>query len=672
MTPQFRFTFFHDVLSPSGTVVAQPVGWKDCILKLERDPSWFSLIEYFDGSFIWYGSARDFIINAESIYGVDVRIRLLIELTFDGTYETVFDGQLDISQIEEQAKGPRFYKSTIPIIRDDMWATFMNRKDTPVNLKATTDLDGNARTAPSLLSLSLTSQLLHQVYEGFNNADVDYGTGGELYFNIGWNVSARDEIEVRNDNGSSVETTLPDPLFNIAANGDYVFNINVQGYYTWSGAPFIGGLGDYYSCVIRINDTEFTFTATAFPGDLTNFAYSATHTLAIGDRVRIYFKRGGSGLPAGFHAHMVQASNTITVEADTSVPTSVVPVFKLFEAGKSILNRIIGTDDSLVSDFLQSGCGKNNAIIKGINIRGYNLTARPMFLSFQDYWDGANPILNLGLGYTDGGQIEIEDKAAFFDSVPAVNFDYVTDISRTYNQDYIFKLIEIGYEVWAAESDTGTDDTQSKRSFNTRFSQVGTDLSLMSKFVGASIAWEKTKRLSIVSGQDWRLDENTFIVALNQSDNSVPELDEAFSSITDLINSATRYNTRLSATRNFYRWLNFLSGCLQTPSGQKFHFAGGEGNVIMESVLTSSACGEPLDVVENADVDASVDYLFEPRAYSFNVPMTWDTYKLIRTNRKKAIGVSQTNVSHVPYYILDLQYKLVKGFAEVVALKGKP
>lgn len=127
--------------------INEPDGWKDAVLRLQRDKDFRSLIEFFEGSFIFYGDngvvngGIHFIKSLEEEFGPDVTIEILIELTVDDIeFETVFTGQLDLSLAEEMMDN----KMRIPIIRDNLWAKFNNRRETPVDLHAATDLDGNA------------------------------------------------------------------------------------------------------------------------------------------------------------------------------------------------------------------------------------------------------------------------------------------------------------------------------------------------------------------------------------------------------------------------------------------------------------------------------------------------------------------------------------------------
>src|SRR5690348_11586508 len=121
----FRFTLTHDFLGSHE--INEVDGWKDCKIKLERDKNFRSLVEYFEGDFIFYGSngvvdgGLDFIKQVEQAYGVDATIEILIEVSFDEfTYENLFEGQLNLSGIQEMPDN----KAQIPIIRDDFWAKF--------------------------------------------------------------------------------------------------------------------------------------------------------------------------------------------------------------------------------------------------------------------------------------------------------------------------------------------------------------------------------------------------------------------------------------------------------------------------------------------------------------------------------------------------------------------
>ena len=75
-------------------------------------------------------------------YGIDTTILIQISITFDEiNFSEVFNGQLGIPDMEEMPNN----KIRIPIIRDDRWAKFISRLETPVNIQSITDIDGVMR-----------------------------------------------------------------------------------------------------------------------------------------------------------------------------------------------------------------------------------------------------------------------------------------------------------------------------------------------------------------------------------------------------------------------------------------------------------------------------------------------------------------------------------------------
>jgi hypothetical protein len=172
-----------------------------------------------------------------------------------------------------------------------------------------------------------------------------------------------------------------------------------------------------------------------------------------------------------------------------------------------------------------------------------------------------------------------------------------------------------------------------------------------------------------------------FILALNENDVSpdryVPELDENFNSITGLLNSETRYNNILTPLRSLLRWANFTGGCLQKYTNSFYKFVSGQGNYDM---VSDYSCGggnqcqaivcDPLresDDISLTDYNSVFGYLFYPMDYKMKVPMSWDEFKVVQANLKKAIGISQSDTNHKPFFIREMTYNIIEGTAEIKA-----
>ncbi len=442
-------------------------------------------------------------------------------------------------------------------------------------------------------------------------------------------------------------------------------------------------------------------------------------TLNAGDELRIYLKIVNQDFDpgAGDNSYFWLASNEydpylgtmdynlsigdnrsyLKITGQTYTPDSNAFGFFLHDAAGQICDRVTSENDSFYSEYLGSdrtiyrqydadGCGWKYAITKGLQVRQYSLIEKPVFLSFNQWWKGINPVLCLGLGYEliNGlPVIRVEQMDHFYDdSGVSINISNVRDITRNYDQDTIFKTVRVGYSKWQSEDISGIDDPQTKHTYATRLQKSGIDLTLESDFIAASLAIETTRRTSKIKSADYKFDNETFLIAINPNpvvvspetspevNDYTPELDENFSSITNLLNAETRYNSRITPARNLMRWIRYISGCLQSYIDSKFKFASGEGNYDMTSdmVNVSDGCDEiKPEISEKQDLPVYNDPLHLPLSYEISIPLEWEDYLLIRNNRKKAIGISQTTTGHVKFFIDTLEYELVKGRATIKA-----
>jgi hypothetical protein len=718
---RFRFTLSHDVL---GSVeIDPPDGWKNSDIILERHEQFYSLIERYEGSaegaFIFYGNdgqvngGIDFIKQVEQTYGFNAIIEFTAEYSYDDvTFEEVFTGKLALHLKNEMTDN----RMQVPVIPDDFWTTFINRMELPVDFSSATDVDGNAVSASTPISVNLTPQVVRQTYQAdyteeqpdiFGAGNHQYTIAGGQYGIVSFGHVILDEIEKVYNYVNIDDPALPFEMFDVEYAGTYrfQFNLNISTTATAVLGSSVPGIGMRF----QINDDaaiSVSSTNIGTPGvdESGRFSFDQTHTLKAHDLVRIYFINT-TGSPITFYAFSgnTQASGTknITVTADTIFPESQAQGYLIHDAINHTLARIgLGHTSPLYSDFLGStttntrtypddGCGWVYAIFKGLQFRDYTLTEKPFFTSFKQLWDGINPILNLGLSYEESGSspggkiIRIEPKIEYFDETPSISFSNVRSITASYDQKHLFKSVRIGYKKWQSEDKSGIDDPQTKHTYGTILKQ-GTDLVLESDFIAAGLAIETTRRKSRKKTQDYKFDDDTFVIALKENDVSpdvyAPELGENFNSVTGVLNADTRYNLILTPMRNLLRWANLLGGCLQMYTTSSYKFQSGEGNYDMVSDYSCSggnmcqailcdALGESQDIPLGppTNYNTAFGYLFYPMQYDIIIPMEWDDFNVIRANPKKAIGISQTESDHQPFFIKKIKYNIMKAEAVIEA-----
>lgn len=704
--------------------ISEPDGWKGAKIKLERDKEFFSLIEYYEGAaggaLIFYGDngVEDGGINKireiETNYGFDEIVEFSSEFDPDdtGIYNNLFAGLLDIPAKNEMKDN----KMQVPVIRDDFWARFMARIDTPVSLSDLVDIDGNAVDPVEPITVNLTNQVIRRKYDGENREDrgvIDAFADND-YFQVDFDFDVLNEIDKKYNLPLTVNPERPANLFELEEAGIYTISIQSYVYFkdlTFGVAyvPANFGVDEYVNFFLQINDEtpyEFSWEFIDFGGSegINRFYLDIELSLKKGDLIRVYGRAEDpfTGLLSFFfwNSNEFYESNgyvsQMTITAQTTYPTTQAQGYLIHDLIHGVIARLGIGLDPFYSEFLGStltttkqydtdGCGWMYVILKGLQIRQYTLTEKPFFISFKEIWDGINPILNLGLGYEEIDSLQvirIEEKEHFIssDGETSINFSNVREISSSYDKEFIFKKVTTGYKKWQSENASGIDDPQTKHVRATKL-KTGEHLDIQSGFIAASLAVETTRRETKKKSADYKFDNDNFIIALNTDDVSPdvyrPELDENFNSVGNLFNSDTRYNLVLTPLRSLLRWIPYLNGCLQDYLQSVYKFTSGEGNYDMTS---DYSCGsgqfcqakscDPR--AENMDVDVNDDdfidgYYFKPELYDIIVPMEWEEFELIRNNRKKDIGISQTDTDFHRFKIKMLEYDIVSAEATIKA-----
>lgn len=384
------------------------------------------------------------------------------------------------------------------------------------------------------------------------------------------------------------------------------------------------------------------------------------------------------GNPAGVDSY-------IKMTAHTTFPTSVAPGFlshDLFAAvikrisGAEFYSEVLGSQWTLARQYDYVGCAANIIHHRGLQLRGYTLAEKPFFQSLINVWDGVNPVQNLALGpdRIDGQDvIRVYKKEEVFDEDMCILLSNVRHITRSYDLEHFFNLFEIGYENWESEDISGIDDPQSKREYASTLKKLGQKISMLSKMIGASLAFETTRRMALKKSQDYKFDNETFILAVIHDESGFhPELSENFTDVSGLLNEETRYNKRLTSARNMLRWLNYVSGCLYAYTTTEWKFVNGEGNFDMQATLVADGCPGDFDGIplsEKQNIPVGTIFLFLPILYTIEHDLTYSEWKIIDSNPTKAIGISQTAEGHKPFFTKDIQYQV---YESLMILKAWP
>lgn len=443
--------------------------------------------------------------------------------------------------------------------------------------------------------------------------------------------------------------------------------------------------GNFTSGEIQSNIHVVNYTIPVIPGDIV-YLY-LKYTLII-----TYFNEAES--PITWNRLTIRGGQRDIVtnfKFESLTGSSQSPGFLLHDLTSAVLSRVsqdnilysetLGRTNTRSRQYAVSGCNSPYVIFKGLHLRGYTLTDKIFSISAKDIWEGINPITPLAIFYdriNDEDVIRIEENSHVFDdSSFSTLLSNVRQITRAYDQDFYVNSITNGYSKWESATDTGggvasgLDDPQTKQTRTTLFRNIGKALQILSSFIGASLTIETIRRTISSLSANYKYDNDNIIIHVEDRGGVFsPTLDEKFSSVTGLLNEETRYNKDITPARNFGRWLNYLSGCLQNYLSSVFKFQSGEGNYDMTSTRDADSCNEfygGTELAESADIQVSDTPLFVPIAYTIIHFLTFDQYKAIQANRHLAIGVSQRDDNHVAFFIKTLEFEVATGQLNLVA-----
>lgn len=718
---KIRFSLTHKVL---GSIpISEPDGWKNISILLERNQDFNSLWEKFEGSFLFYGESSkgnggiDFIRKVIDEFGPDAELLIDSEIAPDGiNYVELFPGLLSLDAIQENDNNT----ATIPIIPNNRRTMFKNRYETPVDIMSEKALDDSEAGVYPSVNLELTSQTVPMAFEAESDSMGRDTTQACDYYQMSWDDVDLEEFDEYFLLPQLSQQEVPGEVFINEYAGEYRFIIKTNAWFmpdTISTNPELT-----FVPVISVNGVEvatFTFKPRPYYDEdaeyinakYAEFEIDYTVYLNAQSSIRIYFRRitpvgscssitnvdpeyyfrwNGNFIDNGVvFPTKYEFKATARIVGQTLYPNTQADAVLLHDAAGQVMDRILGEPQRFYSELLGSsitnyrqydsdGCRWRNVLIKGLQIRQYSLEEKPFFLSFKQWWDGIHPMLCLGLGYEtiDGEEVfRVEDREHFFDPVPVVNLSNVATISRMYDSSKMYKTVKTGHKKWQSENISGIDDVQTKHTYAaSALQRTGSELVIESDFIAASLAIETTRRQTRKKSADYKFDDDIFIIKLGDNEGSpdntfLPELDENFSSIQNLQNPATRYNSIYTPARALIRWSRAIFGGLQHYVGSFIKFTAGEGNYDMISDYSgSNGCNEFTgELSEKQDIQVEDNYDHRAEVYQIITGLTIEEYLAIRDNRNKAIGISQTSGSHFPMFIKNLKYELFNSKVTIEA-----
>ena len=730
---RFRFTLYN-ILEGTKVLDREPKGWDKTELLFKRHSKYHGLFLDFSVKLEFYcGAGKEFIDDVYQNQGIDAEITILIEVDCNGSgsYETLYNGQIDLKSWESNGNiGTRDSFTTVTIIEIGIAETVVKRIKEKINLSELETLDGTALTAFTFgsydLNLHSKTIRLRSLMTGVSITDatsfIGFTTPRDLFIEIPLTSTTYDEVGVSvvtAPHGYDSSAGAVEPIFTAVSTTSLTVDYNLIFDFTETNNS------NERIFTLRVaykNGTTFaaaTETILASYGPLTdveddaiiqaiNLTGSFSPTVSAGSKLWVYLKLddydtvpSGTTTSTGYSITV----NTLTVELskDTTTTATTCKAFAIHEAGARIAQSITNQLDAFRSDFFgrknsqpntysSNGCGSFTALTNGFQIRKFPITDRPIYMSLDDYFEGLNAIYNLGLGIEVGGSgyvIRIEPKEYFYSTNVLMRVGNIPDMKVVNGEEYYFNSLKIGYDKWQTENINGTEEFNSKREYSTLLKKIDKEIMAVSKFIAGGYALEVARRQLYNSSYatiDYKYDNENFIICLNRSvDGSgnpntltTAEKNENYTTISNVLVPSTSYNLRISPSRNALRWNSVLSPGLIKKPGTSLKMTYKEGNALMESRFTADTCEGNYNnelFTENQDIQwdgANTQNLpiWIPEIYEFDYPLSFTDYKNIKANPTYCLEISRTTSDYIKAYIIDIRYKPVIGMATFKLLRA--
>src|SRR5690606_11655132 len=135
-------------------------------------------------------------------------------------------------------------KIKVPIIRDDFWAKFIARLNTPVDIQSDTNLDDEPCNVFDAISLQLSSQIVKYSTTARSRDSYFYGPYSvpldtKNYLQVDWDEYDIDEVTTKYSYPIAWNDEDPFEKYSVEFAGEYYFRIRI--YLTHAGVIVGGG-----------------------------------------------------------------------------------------------------------------------------------------------------------------------------------------------------------------------------------------------------------------------------------------------------------------------------------------------------------------------------------------------------------------------------------------------
>ena len=715
------------IIYPDATevIIDEPVGWDAIEWSAKRNMKHHGMFfSISTDSFQFIGDGFTILSTAYDTDGANADLGFRVEYDCDGTgWVEYYMGKFDFNTYQRQC-GDYCYIN-ISIAPDDCVDRFLSLNNQEVDLTSTEDFNGNSITGLNPDDVKFNGQTF-KVHDWGNNDDgqddnhVIYdasgSTGNRFYYvPVYLPASASSVTEfgvfsennvaptvVSKNNGLTVITSdnvtnylsygqdllAYRPLDNegvyvfdldFALNGDFNITANFNGTATLNVAVYKKNWP---------NDDDFVdYGSTTFPSatlvaNVQNsiaFSLSGTFTnesqpAPLTSGVYYYFylqinKTSASALDTINCEFDYHGDNYFKMTAPSVFPSVQVPCYKLSEVMPFLCFSYVGQDCFDVYDW--SNRLEYFHITNGRKIRRITLpTDTPIRLSYQKAFEESQKIFNLGWGFTSKNKELWIGKLDTFYDYNTIVFDAgaVDKAMFTNAQDLTFSIVKIGYNKWAGEEVNGLDEMNTERKYARNIDSNNNEKELMTDFIAGGYTIEMTRRKSqdLAGTEDWRFDDEIFIVNTNQVE---AEVFETYNGVdlnaSNIFSPTTRYNYKITPARMMMEWMNYFTAPNPTYTNDNLIFRFGTGNILAQGKMVNQYLLEDSYAINESQTLNAVDFYS-----SADVQPLWKT---IYAEFTAPFGMADAQaVYSTPYAMVSFRCANETYYGYIVEIRHNP
>lgn len=709
-------------LEYNGTVyedLAEPAKWDNVNFVGKRDREWHGYRGMWSDGVIELEfdcpAGKEVLETAYNTDGNDAEVFFRYGYTYKGNKYVLFPGKVNFNTYKNHPQ-----KVAASVEKADFNQSLLTRMDTKVSMSATEGLDGAPITPPAIVQTMLHAKEIVRNVKIQNTDPFNFGNY-ELRaqdFFIHPDTTAATLAEIEEFYPYPVNISVNDPVtfdeydLNLKYAGTYDLTVEWNLDLTFFLKTVVGGTTTYnIRTFLQINNTQIEIappkngTANLLSQGPKTVNISGSYTLngqqlSRNDKIYTYAIMH-LGRRETIISQLKQNSVNITVQSLERTAPTLCNAWLIHDVVNHCTRVITNGEAQVKSTFLSTqsaqqaidGEGSLYLSTNGRQIRRFDVDKSPLKIALKDVLGSLKSIFCLGYSIerkTGKDVVRIERANYFYRNKQIIVIEECAEYREEVAKDMIYNTIDIGYEKYQDSGFNTLDEFNTKHEYLTPIKTNKLPLSIKSNLIASGYSIEDSRRqqFAVSATDSYQNDEDGFIISVRrESGGFVPETDEAFSKVENLISPSTAYNLRLSPLRMLLNWAIWLKGVFFYKAETEkikntFVVQNGE-------LVTQFEASEPnpvgdinkLEWPENDDITLSnydvTENLYRPEYIFFKCRLTPDRIQYIdrcmrgadKTNSYGYIVVKDSDGLYQGGYLLDMEYNYAYERASFKLLK---